>query len=305
MNLEESVSIFKSKISVTEATCRYGKGKVSLEANGDVNAIEIMYLGWLKGVANEMPNKTYCLRTDKTILFTKRTLMENFPETLFLYYGNFRIRHVKVYNHDGSYVVATLKHETKKDMWSEGEGGDWSDTDTSNWDEKVMRDGKLRQFIDNRIPKRKSSKLIIANQYTAGGEYFLGNGGSYVGYYNRSDNNVVRTNQYAYGEKIKHINNYERDSVGSEILYVKRTDRLGLFSTTRESTAGWIRTTNPINIQSSKFLKQNKKNIGIAKFSSAGYAEKVESDIQGHYGNQPLSLPDSGGGAETLGGGGK
>ena len=61
-------------------------------------------------------------------------------------------------------------------MWSEGEGGDWSDTDTSNWDEKVMRDGKLRQFIDNRIPKRKSSKLIIANQYTAGGEYFLGNG---------------------------------------------------------------------------------------------------------------------------------
>ena len=255
MNLEEAISIHKSKLSVTDATCRYGRGVVSLETNGDVAGIEIMYLGWFKAVANQMPNKTFCLRKDKSILFTKRSLTENFPETLFIYYGNFKVRHVKVYNYDGSYMVATIKYDSSADLWSEGEGGDWSDTDTSKWDQRPVRNRGLRQFIDNRIPKRKSSKLIIANQYTSGGEYFLGNGESYVGNYNRSDNNVVRTNQYAYGKMIRYSSGFKKDSIGSEILYVKRTNRLGLFQTTRKSTVGWIRTTKPLNIQSKDFME--------------------------------------------------
>ena len=274
--------MINSRPEVNSATFTYGDGDAYLQTDGHACAISIRFKGNLKAVCHKMPQNTYCIRKNNTILFTKRNIDKKFPDHLFLYHGSFRVLSVKVYSNSKNYKVADIVYNPIKDIWNDGESSEGTfDSQDILWNEKDKNLSKYKIFVDARLPKVRGSVVVVGNQYTSGGKFYNSDGSNYIGYYNRTDKNEIRSNRFVYDKEMVSAK-YESD-LDSNYLFVKRSNRLGMFEGSKVSTSGWVKTTKALKVKSARLKEQMPISIEKSKTSASAIKNKLKHNKSESY----------------------
>ena len=104
----------KLKPKASNATLKYGRGDVLLEANGEIAGVQIHYKGRFKGV--KKIGKGWTIKANNKLIIIYSLAQSDFSELLFSYVADLKITSCQYCDWDGRLLHADTINENK-DSW--------------------------------------------------------------------------------------------------------------------------------------------------------------------------------------------
>ena len=136
-------NIVKNATLASKATLKYGRGSVVLETNGEVAAIEIDYIGAIKGIKKLGQGWTVKIGENKIIIFT--LAKSNFTDNLFDYVGELRINSCRFVNWDKKQFYAKVQ-DLNQNTWNQNYG-------TFDFDARKPEEIETQTIIGRKVKK--------------------------------------------------------------------------------------------------------------------------------------------------------
>ena len=136
-------NIVKNARIASNATLKYGLGTVVLETNGEIAAIEIDYIGAIKGIKKLGQGWTIRIGENKIIIFT--LAKSNYSEQLFNYVGELKINSCKFVNWNQELFHAQVE-DLNQNTWNQNYG-------TFDFDARKPEEIETQKIIGRKVKK--------------------------------------------------------------------------------------------------------------------------------------------------------
>lgn len=136
-------NIVKNATLASKATLKYGRGNVVLETNGEIAAIEIDYLGAIKGIKKLAKGWTIKIGENKIIIFS--LAKSNYTEQLFNYVGELKINSCKFVNWNKQLFHAKVE-DLNQNTWNQNYG-------TFDFDARKPEEIETQKIIGRKVKK--------------------------------------------------------------------------------------------------------------------------------------------------------
>ncbi len=133
----------KNAASANKATLKYGRGSVTLETNGEIAAIEIDFIGAIKGIKKLGQGWTIKIGENKILIFSMAK--SNYSEDLFDYVGELKINACKFVNWNKELHHAQVQ-DLNQNTWNQNYG-------TFNFDARKPEEIETQTIIGRKVKK--------------------------------------------------------------------------------------------------------------------------------------------------------
>ena len=133
----------KNATNATKATLKYGRGSVVLETNGEIAAIEIDYIGAIKGIKKLGRGWSIKIGENKILIFT--LAKSSYTEHLLDYVGELKINSCKFVNWNQELHHAQVQ-DLNQNTWNQNYG-------TFDFDARKPEEIETQTIIGRKVKK--------------------------------------------------------------------------------------------------------------------------------------------------------